>query len=380
MRRLAPFYSLLLLYFGLLSRARANVGSNPYRVLGVSEDASQDEIKRQYRALCLKYHPDKNIKRSASERTSVETKFKQLQEAYSQIGTAEGRRNWKLLQSSPFTSSSFSSNAQGQNQYSNFYHDDDLFAQAFRSYASQSRSGATHRFYNTRAFGRNDGFGGGGMWTPSSLKSVYEQRVLVSLYNLYNGKSNVKFRLREHVVAHCLAAFRGGIGYAILYQSFLFVIPMWRMTNRWIALPTALGLFYQQLPKPFENDKFEATIEAGYKAGTRLTFQPADPRIQVVFIVEEEKHPTYRRVGDDLHADVTLTYHEAKNGCTLSMETLSATESSIEIVLEPGAIRNTGQTLIIKGQGWPRRRTDSFGNLVVHFTLIKSKRKKGVWR
>lgn len=377
MRLLPSLNSLLLLIFCYLSFVLANASSNPYRVLGVTETASQEEIRRQYRALCLKYHPDKNTQRSTPERTVVESKFKQLQEAYSQIGTAEGRRNWNLRQSSPFPSP-FSSTTQTQNQYStNFQNDDDLFAQAFRSYTSQSRSGPSHRFYTTRDFGRNEGFG---MWSPSSLKSVYEQRVPISLYDLYNGKSKVKFRVRDNVWAHCLAAFRGGIGYAILYQSFLFVIPMWRMTNRWIALPTALGLFYQQLPKPFEMDRFEATIQAGYKAATRLAFQPTDPRIRVVFILEEEKHPMYRRVGDDLHADVTLSYSEAKTGCTLSMETLSAAKSSIEIVLEPNSIRKTGQTLVVKGQGWPRRKSASFGDLVVHFNLVKSKGKSRVWR
>jgi DnaJ-class molecular chaperone len=374
MRRLSTLYSLLWLFFGYLSLVFANAGFNPYRVLGVSENASQDEIKRQYRALCLKYHPDKNTKRSTSERKAVETKFKQLQEAYSLIGTAEGRRNRKLRHATPFASS-FSSTAPGQNQYFKNYQDDDFFAQAFRSYASRSGYGPSHRFHTTRAFGREFGRE---FWSPSGLKSVYEQRVPISLYNLYNGVSKAKFRLRENAFTRCCAAFRGGIGYAILYQSLLFVIPLWRMTNRWIALPTALGIFYQQLPRPFEDKSFEAKVQAGYKAGTRLTFQPTDPRIQVVFILEEEKHPVYRRMGDDLHAEYTLSYTEAKNGCTVSIETLGATESSIEIVLEPDAIQRTGQTLVIKGQGWPRRKTADFGDLVVHFTLVKSKRKKWV--
>lgn len=375
MRPLSSLHFLLLLTFGFLSSVLANAGANPYRVLGVSETASQEEIKRNYRTLCLKYHPDKNTQRSTSERLSVETKFKQLQEAYSQIGTAEARRLFELRQSSPFPSS-FSS--QGQNPYSNL-HQDDLFAQAFRSYASQSRQNSSFRFYTTRTTpsGRNQD--GNMLW--SSLKSIYEQRVKISLYDLYNGKSKVKFRLRDNIWAHCLAAFRGGIGYAILYQSFLFVIPVWRMTNRWIALAIALCVFYQQLPKPFDTDQFEATIQPGYKAGTRLTFQPtSDPRIQVVFILEEEKHPKYRRIGNDLHVDVKLSRTEAKRGCQLFIETLCASESSIEIVLEPDSVRNTGQTLVIKGQGWPCRKTGKFGDLVLHFTVVKSKRNKPVWR
>lgn len=56
---------------------------DPYRVLGVSRDASEDEIKKAYRALSRKYHPDSNINNPNKE--LAEEKFKEVQEAYKQI-------------------------------------------------------------------------------------------------------------------------------------------------------------------------------------------------------------------------------------------------------------------------------------------------------
>ena len=56
---------------------------NPYDVLGVRPDASEDEIKKAYKALSRKYHPDANINNPNKEQ-AVE-KFKQVQQAYSQI-------------------------------------------------------------------------------------------------------------------------------------------------------------------------------------------------------------------------------------------------------------------------------------------------------
>ncbi len=57
--------------------------NNPYEVLGVSRDASEDEIKKAYRALSRKYHPDANV--NNPNKAQAEEKFKQIQEAYQQI-------------------------------------------------------------------------------------------------------------------------------------------------------------------------------------------------------------------------------------------------------------------------------------------------------
>ena len=56
---------------------------DPYSVLGVSRDASMDEIKKAYRKLSRQYHPDANINNPNKE--EAEEKFKQVQQAYDQI-------------------------------------------------------------------------------------------------------------------------------------------------------------------------------------------------------------------------------------------------------------------------------------------------------
>ena len=57
--------------------------TDPYHVLGVSQDASDEEIKKAYRALSRKYHPDANINNPLKE--EAEVKFKEVQQAYQQI-------------------------------------------------------------------------------------------------------------------------------------------------------------------------------------------------------------------------------------------------------------------------------------------------------
>lgn len=56
---------------------------DPYSVLGISRDASDEEIKKAYRAMSRKYHPDANV--GASNLDQIEGKFKEIQQAYQQI-------------------------------------------------------------------------------------------------------------------------------------------------------------------------------------------------------------------------------------------------------------------------------------------------------
>ncbi len=68
---------------------------DPYSVLGVSRDASDEEIKKAYRALCRKYHPDANI--NNPNKAEAEEKFKEVGEAYTRI---MDERSGKTKQSS----------------------------------------------------------------------------------------------------------------------------------------------------------------------------------------------------------------------------------------------------------------------------------------
>ena len=103
-----------------------------YEVLGVPRDASESDIKRAFRSLARKYHPDKN-----PDDTGAETKFKEVQEAYAVLCNLDERRKYDMFGhdqpgGSPFGPSGF----QGVN-----ISIDDLFGGGIESIFSQIFSG-----------------------------------------------------------------------------------------------------------------------------------------------------------------------------------------------------------------------------------------------
>src|SRR5881275_413266 len=69
-----------------------------YEVLGVSKTATEDEIKKTYRKLARKYHPDVN-----PGDKSAETRFKEISEAYEVLSNVEKRRRYDAIESQGFS-------------------------------------------------------------------------------------------------------------------------------------------------------------------------------------------------------------------------------------------------------------------------------------
>ena len=376
-------------------------GFDPYKILGVSRTASPDELKKRYRKLCLKYHPDKNVSKSAKEREMVEEKFKQVQAAYDMIENGPSRYQSEAGNSPPsgrFRSQSMADEV-FRSKFGNF--GDNLYFFSFepgktgRTYFGSQES---PRFGMGMPFQSQFSAHDRTLHAFDTFKSLYVQSVKVPLEVLYKGVPNFRFKLKENLYTRYRASIRGKIILMSLYQAFLFVIPILRQKNRLLAYIAGLIIIHCTTPKPTGTDYFKP-IRKGAKGGeTSVKF--INNEVEIEFQIEEGKHPIYRRQGDDLYTNVTITSAEAKKGCKKRLRPLDSSEEDIEITIPPKKysyekqIKNRkhrkthsfDNAIKIRNKGWPiltsnkndRNRSDvyRYGHLFVNVTVEKLPTKK----
>ncbi|GAB4848138.1 hypothetical protein Ancab_002804 [Ancistrocladus abbreviatus] len=121
-----------------------------------------------------------------------------------------------------------------------------------------------------------------------------------------------------------------------------------------------------------EEEVLKIKVKPGWKRGTKITFEgkgdekpgylPAD----IVFLIEEKRHPIFKPVGDDLELGVEVPLIKALTGCTISVPLLGGERKTLKIdeVIHPDYER------VIEGQGMPSAKEDGKrGNLRLKFLI-----------
>ena len=303
-----------------------------YEVLGVSKNASADEVKKAYRKLAIQYHPDKN-----PGDASAEEKFKEAAEAYEVLSNPEKKQRYDQFGHSGMGGAGGFGGG-GMNMDDIFSHFGDIFG---------------------GAFGGGFGGGGGGRQNRGSNLRV---KVRLDLEEIAKG-SEKKIRLKRYMPAEgvtyktCTAC----KGQGQVYRVANTVLGQMRTAT---TCPTCQGSgkIIDHKPAGVSNDGLEQreevvsiNIPAGVQDGMQLKMSGkgnAGPfgggNGDLIVLIEEQEHEELVREGQKLHYDLYISIPQAILGASVEVPTI---EGKVKIKVEAGT--QSGQILRLKNKGLP---------------------------
>lgn len=332
-----------------------------YEILGVSKDASQDEIKKAYRKLAVKYHPDKN-----PDDKEAEEKFKELSQAYEALSDPEKRQRYDRFGPDAFSGAGARSGAGG-------FHDPfDIFSQVFNG-------GGGSIFEELFGSGGHSSKRHNGPVEGSDLRYDLEINFEDAVYGL---KKEINIPRMEtcatckgHGTApgskkerckHC-----GGAGQVSMSQGFFQVrqpCPVCKGEGSIISNPckSCSGTGRVRNTK-----KLKISIPPGVDTGSRLRVsnegeggvRGGNPGDLYVFI-HVKPHEIFKREGSDIICRLPIDFPTAALGGEVEVPTVTG-KTKIKI---PAGSQN-GKILRMKGKGMPSLRGSGRGDQLVSLVI-----------
>ena len=327
--------------------ARDYLDKDFYAVLGVTKDADADEIKKSYRKLARKYHPDAN-----AGDTKAEEKFKEISEAYDVLSDEAKRREYDEMRQygAAFGSGGFPGGAGpfGPGAGAQNVNLGDLFGDA-------GLGDMLGGLFGGRGGGRRSTKGDDltGRVTLSFRDAATGVSTTVSLRSEAAcptcGGSGAKPGTSPHTCSVC-----GGSGQTVRQQGgFGFAEPCRACHGRGQVVdepcPTCSGVGFTM-----QSRTVNVRIPAGVKDGATLRIpgkgapgRGGGPAGDLIVSVHVRKHPVFGRKGDNLTITAPITFPEAALGATIAVPTLEG--GTVNLKVPAGT--PSGRTFRVKGRG-----------------------------
>ena len=278
-----------------------------YQILGVKKTATDDEIKKAYRALAKKYHPDKN-----KGNKEAENKFKEISEAYAVLSDKEKRAQYDRLGAEAFSFGG--GGAGGQNPFGGFD-----FSQFMRN--AEAAGGGGRRRTRGAPSGFTDifsdlfGGGGGGGFEPPPMRG-----------NDINAELTIDFRDA--------------------------------------VLGTTMDL-------QVNGDSIKVKIPEGVADGQTIRLRgkgshgsSGAPPGDLNVLVHVRPHPFFERKGDDVYINLPITIGEAVKGAQIDVPTI---RGAVKARIPAGT--QGGQTFRLSGKGI-KRKNGSYGDQYYRVEIV----------
>lgn len=325
-----------------------------YEVLGLSKGAAESEIKKAYRKLALKYHPDKN-----PDDKEAEKKFKEAAEAYEVLSNAEKRAKYDRFGHAGM------GGAGGGGGFGGGMSMDDIFSQFGDIFGGGFGGG----------FG---GFGGQQRGRRTFKGTNLRVRVKLTLEDVVYGvekKLKVNKLVQADGVETGTCRTCGGTGQVTRVTN---TILGQMQTSSTCPACGGLGQTVTKTPPGAdehglkrEEDIITVNIPPGVEDGMQLTMSGkgnAAPMGGVngdlLIVVEEEEHPELKRNGNDLYYELYISFPDAALGSTAEVPLV---RGKAKIKIEPGT--QSGKFVRLRGKGVPNIQGGGAGDLLVNINV-----------
>jgi curved DNA-binding protein len=287
-------------------------GKDYYKILEVPRTATQEEIKKSYRKLAMKYHPDRN----KGDKTA-ESKFKDINEAYAVLSNAEKRKQYDT-----FGAEGFGRRFSQEEIFRDFD-----FSSIFREFGfggggnifSQFFGGGGQAYSGARGYGRDTGFQG--------------------------------FQGRPQIMK----------GQDLTYELAL--------TLEEAASATTKVISYRESGK---QETVSVKVPAGISTGKKLRLSGkgaasphAGPNGDLFVLIRVLDHPVFKREGDDLVLTREIKFTEALSGSEIDVPTIDQKTLRLKI---PAGTQDHAK-FRMKGYGMPRMDGDGRGDAYVQVSV-----------